>query len=1379
MEFNRFSTVGTDLYTQSMSRGAISQATMKQMLLAMNEWRDRMVSFDGRNRQLFYRNLKTGDVDLSDKSVEITALNALLAGKPSAVSVLYPELFKEMKYEREPGNSSLDDELSEPLELEGPKVVKEWNAKLKKFEAIYRKAKENFDEKNIETCFLADGFVTWELPTSGSMPNAPLVLYPLKVEPNARGNTDFSIKVTGDPIFNQALVIYMASQFGVSESLFEFKQDEHGEISYDIQHVLAGLNEKVKGFKFIKSRLIGNFSFQKYPMVMDLNRIIESGNFHQILAALAGDSATITEINEIGLEETLEKLSSLNPAAENLIFPADSTQHQAISAVLGGKSVVIQGPPGSGKSQTIANLIAESVANRKTVLFVAEKRAAIDAVVNRLEKQGLAGVVLDLHGEPDKKTIAANLLAVIKSHAFAPALSNVATKELVAAKAKLNNRWNWLHENSDIKDFSGDSLTYHQVLRELGDARRVIPGNQLDLIEPTTWKLERLSTEGRDKTSHALETLESLGYFEANKKFDELIGSYPSLQNSAIFESFSEKLEEYLHISESKFWVRILAQTSNLLNEQVVKVSRIHTLIQQIRTYLEMSETIDNKDTEKFVELSICLLRRQEFQSHLQIGFLPAFFKQRKYRKELFALLKKPFMGNDLELYSLITEYSEFFAISHRNDESLVALQFLVDNADIVSEQVNSFSKASNFLKNTLKDSATPLASNLADDLAVLKELREISEQLEKLSPICDSLKVIADHKLAPVLESFLDFEFEDGEITRLWGYAWLSAKLEKEISTKKDLSLNSDILDSSVKAFANLDGQHLSGNSGKILTSLSSRASGIPTDDARTLSQEARKTRAWKPFRKLLQDMPQSIQILKPVMAMSPLAVSQLLPSKPGMFDIVIFDEASQIRPHDAVTAIYRGKQVVIAGDRFQLPPTEFGEKVIEDEYRETEDDEIVEAATFGMESILSSAIAIFNKNVKPLGLHYRSHDEKLISWSNYNIYRKAGEELFTFPSTNTESFDVLRYTYLENVRISGMQDPNYAEIEAVKAAILLHIRETPELTLGVIAFGMRHSVRLQDALNILERENDAFYRWKTKWIDKADQFFVKNIERVQGDERDAIIITPGYAPGLDGVMPLQFGTLNRQGGERRLNVAASRAKDYMHLITSMRSTDIELKRSKSASIGLLKSYLDFMENHGRIAEPEVGFNTATTPFEAEIKDALEARGLTVECQVGDSGFKIDFAIRDQKLNKYVLAIEADGATYHSSEYARERDYMRQRILESRGWKFVRIWSTDWWRDPQSQVRRVLAALEQEQAFQPVTSARFADRSKSENIYTNRADQEEFEIFRGIVAKNPNATDRQLLDMWKSVTGKERETQKVISKFWEYLREARRTLEL
>jgi very-short-patch-repair endonuclease len=356
-------------------------------------------------------------------------------------------------------------------------------------------------------------------------------------------------------------------------------------------------------------------------------------------------------------------------------------------------------------------------------------------------------------------------------------------------------------------------------------------------------------------------------------------------------------------------------------------------------------------------------------------------------------------------------------------------------------------------------------------------------------------------------------------------------------------------------------------------------------------------------------------------------------------------------------------------------------------------------------------------------------------------------------------------------------MSDPNFSEIEAVKLAILDHIETSPHLTLGVIAFGVRHAIRLQDTLNILERENDLFYAWKSSWTDKSDQFFVKNIEKVQGDERDAIILSPGYAPNLEGIVPLQFGTLNRQGGERRLNVAASRAKEYMHLITSMRSTDIELNRTKSASIGLLKSYLDFMENGGRISEPEVGFNTATTPFEEEILSALVARGLQVDCQVGDSGFKIDFAIRDSRSNRYILAIEADGATYHSSAYARERDYMRQRILESRGWNFVRIWSTDWWRDPQAQVRRVLAALDDSPKLATNSNSRQSYVHEEEQIYLSHADNEEFLVFRGLLAKNPNMSEIALLESWMEILGKKRVTEKLEAKFKEFLREARRTL--
>ena len=221
------------------------------------------------------------------------------------------------------------------------------------------------------------------------------------------------------------------------------------------------------------------------------------------------------------------------------------------------------------------------------------------------------------------------------------------------------------------------------------------------------------------------------------------------------------------------------------------------------------------------------------------------------------------------------------------------------------------------------------------------------------------------------------------------------------------------------------------------------------------------------------------------------------------------------------------------------------------------------------------------------------------------------------------------------------------------------------------------------------------------------------------------------------------------------------------------MKSSQIEMSRTKSASIGLLRSYLEFMENGGRLVEPSVGFETATTPFEAEILEALRSRGLEVDCQVGDSGFKIDFAIRDSKTNAYILAIEADGATYHSSAYARERDYMRQRILEDRGWRFVRIWSTDWWRDPESQVNRVLAALDRK----PERHTENYEQ-KNDQIKTSRfEDDQEFLIFRGILAKNRHATESHILGAWMDVLGKQRVTDKLYAKFKEFLVEAKRTL--
>jgi very-short-patch-repair endonuclease len=357
-------------------------------------------------------------------------------------------------------------------------------------------------------------------------------------------------------------------------------------------------------------------------------------------------------------------------------------------------------------------------------------------------------------------------------------------------------------------------------------------------------------------------------------------------------------------------------------------------------------------------------------------------------------------------------------------------------------------------------------------------------------------------------------------------------------------------------------------------------------------------------------------------------------------------------------------------------------------------------------------------------------------------------------------------------------MSQANEPEIQEVIKLVKKHIRENPEQSLGIIAFGSRHAIRLQDAFNILEKQDAAFYSWKSEWNTKREKFFVKNIERVQGDERDAIIITPGYAPNLEGNVLLQFGSLNNAGGERRLNVAASRAKNSLHLVTSLKSTDIDTNRSKSRSIALFKSFVNFMENAGRLEELPEGFAVPQSPFEEEVYAALTKAGLQVDCQVGDSRYKIDFGIRHPKTNKYLLAIEADGWTYHSSPYARERDWLRQEVLERKGWTFVRIWSTDWWQNPTLQVNRVLAAYElamKSDGLKPAhTDVVTPAVINTSDEYDGNA---EYEVLRGLVAQFPRMDKQELLSKWMGMLNLKRRTSNLLERFEEYLRKAKKEL--
>ena len=453
----------------------------------------------------------------------------------------------------------------------------------------------------------------------------------------------------------------------------------------------------------------------------------------------------------------------------------------------------------------------------------------------------------------------------------------------------------------------------------------------------------------------------------------------------------------------------------------------------------------------------------------------------------------------------------------------------------------------------------------------------------------------------------------------------------------------------------------------------------------------EAAKSRKHKPLRQVFAQATEVLTAVCPCWMASPLSVCQLITAT-GSFDYVIFDEASQVLPEDAVPAILRGKHVIVAGDNQQLPPSTF--------FAAADEDDEADGDATAYESLLDMMIP-FVKGFH-LNWHYRSRDESLISFSNHHIY---DDRLVTFPGPGgTTAISHVFVDYIPNS--DGQEDSSGGEVQKVVELVLHHARTTPGRTLGVIAMGIKHSNRIQA---LLDREM-VCYPELAEFFDtgRPERFFVKNLERVQGDERDVIILSVGYGKDRAGNLPLRFGPILSAGGRRRLNVAATRAKEQVIVVSSFVYSDINSTQVKPGTgLEFLKNYLQYASSGGELLSHGELTNEPMNDFEADVYDALCAKGIQVVPQVGCSKFRIDLAAcHPTKPGKFVLAIECDGATYHSSYTARDRDRLRQQQLENLGWTFHRIWSTDWYMRRDEEVERAV------QAFQRAVAA--SDRPKS-----------------------------------------------------------------
>ena len=463
-------------------------------------------------------------------------------------------------------------------------------------------------------------------------------------------------------------------------------------------------------------------------------------------------------------------------------------------------------------------------------------------------------------------------------------------------------------------------------------------------------------------------------------------------------------------------------------------------------------------------------------------------------------------------------------------------------------------------------------------------------------------------------------------------------------------------------------------------------------TDEVAILRKELSKKRNIMPLRKLFKQIPNLLLKLKPCLMMSPLSVSYFLETEPYHFDLVIFDEASQIFPEDAIGAIFRGSQVIIAGDSKQLPPTNFfaaSTNNFDDDYDISGEEDFSEVVS---DSILEESASVLPN--RTLLWHYRSKHENLIAFSNREIYKNS---LITFPNSITKVPDMgVEYIYVEDGYYEGGgKNCNIRETQKCVMLVLDHIQRHPDRSLGIIAFSEKQQTAIENAI-IDFRERNPKYEW---FFDesKDEPFFVKNLENVQGDERDTVIFSICYAKDRSGKMYMRFGPLGHVGGERRLNVAITRAKCNVKLVGSILPSDIDLSRTNSEGVRMLRSYIEFAQQGTNALKPIESDDAfeLKDDFCKVIVDFLRKHGYLVETEIGCSDYKIDIAVVNPDVEgEYIAGIECDGLSYVQAKTARDRDHLRRTILQNMGWNLYRVWSTEWVRNPGAEGEALLSFL-------------------------------------------------------------------------------------
>jgi len=1297
---------------RSLETGASSE--INKLNARVEEWMQELVDLTRRNRLLFFTPTRSSSLQVVEPSPSEVFQRLVIEEKPWI-------LFMPREEEKEIPQRKSDELLciaQAPIQI----AIKN----------LHRRSRTDFEERGVRILHVAFGMLQWKEIERGDTVRSPLILIPVELKRRS-ATAPFELNpVEEDAILNPALRVRLWKDFHVE--LPDLPDDwEGGGIDGYIARVDSSVQSQ--GWSVSYECWVGLFSFYKLPIYEDLNRHRTILGQHPIIRALAGLGSIPR--GELPDEKKLD--TTVKPSQSHLVLDADSSQLACIESIKKGNNLVIHGPPGTGKSQTIVNLIAEYIAVGKTVLFISEKMAALEVVYKRIRDRGLEHFCLELHSHKANKRLVVEELYKCYCERVEPktTMAEVEFQRLEERRLRLNKYVEALHLIREPL-----RLTAYQVLGELAELKEVpfvSPGNldpanltpeQLDLAVRLASRLGQIwmiVVEG-DRFPWRGCKADSYG-MGIRAIFQEYINACSmalrEVKDSGAKFAANLGLPPPASVKEA-YW---LLEIEELLRKSpgvpaVLLTKRDQDPFECLRSaetgdekwpFIRITREYDRRIIEEF-DLDRLI---KVFSSRFRL-LQPIYFKSKKQirRKRRDGKLPADIL-TDLKLALQLRKAIEWTAsfLQHFGERTIqrqiieIAQSYKGTTPDpaLLKNASQSFDQAFASLESQFEPGYPQLDGvslrNLSFEL-IEKRLNEMLERVDALRDWVDYRALERDFSrtgLGIFLRNLIKSSCEPKDlpsiVRRSLLQVWLDWLFGKEPTLGQFRGQHHEQL---IEEFRKLDRKHWELGGNRVILELNSRSPRVvsyPGSEVDVLLREALKKKRHLPIRKLFAQMPNLLTRIKPCLLMSPLTVSQFLDPEQITFDLVIFDEASQVRSEDAVGSIYRGRQIVVCGDNKQLPPTAFFDLAISDEF-----DEDAEEPFDIFDSILDECIAL-RMSDGWLRWHYRSRHESLIAFSNRQFY---DNRLVTFPSSVEEDPRLgIKFVYLPlGTYDRGGKRVNVLEAQTVVDLVESHFRKYPEKSLGVVAFSIAQANAIEDHIERFRKENPEFERFFTE--DRLEGYFVKNLENVQGDERDVLIFSVGYARDQQGRLTMHFGPLNKEGGERRLNVAVTRAREKVIVVSSIRASDFDLSATQAPGVIQLHKYLDYAER-GREAL-DISFprlDEYGSPIEAEVAAEIRAFGYEVVPQVGCSGYRIDLGVLDPaRPGRFILGVECDGATYHSSYTARDRDRLRQEVLEKLGWRIHRVWAPDFVTRRDTEVRRLREAIEQARMSSTATHA-------------------------------------------------------------------------